>query len=58
MKRVVVTGMGMVSPLGGNLPQSWSALLNNQSGIAEYLNDPVLQNASPYNLSLVKDQHF
>lgn len=32
MKRVVVTGMGMVSPLAANLEQSWSRLLKGESG--------------------------
>ena len=33
-KRVVVTGMGMVSPLGNSLGASWQPLLEGQSGIA------------------------
>ncbi len=33
-RRVVVTGMGMVSPLGNSVEQSWSAIKNSQSGIA------------------------
>ena len=28
MRRVVVTGMGMVSPIGHDLPSSWNALLS------------------------------
>lgn len=34
-KRVVVTGMGMVSPVGHNVADSWSAVLAGQSGAAE-----------------------
>ncbi|MDQ3814544.1 MAG: beta-ketoacyl-[acyl-carrier-protein] synthase family protein, partial [Armatimonadota bacterium] len=34
MERIVITGMGCVSPLGNNVPAFWSALLAGQSGIA------------------------
>lgn len=33
MRRIVVTGMGAVSPLGANVRSSWSRLLAGQSGI-------------------------
>ena len=33
MRRIVVTGMGAVSPLGANVSSSWSRLLAGQSGI-------------------------
>lgn len=33
MRRVVVTGMGMVSPLGLNVQESWGHLLAGRSGI-------------------------
>lgn len=33
-KRVVVTGVGAVTPLGNNLEDSWAAILRGQSGIA------------------------
>ncbi len=32
-RRVVVTGMGMLSPVGNNVESSWKALLEGQSGI-------------------------
>ena len=32
MRRVVVTGLGMVSPLGGNVETSWANLLASKSG--------------------------
>lgn len=35
MKRIVVTGMGVVSPLGCNVEHVWSRLLSGQSGIIE-----------------------
>ena len=33
MRRVVVTGIGMVSPLGGNVEDTWNNLLAGRSGI-------------------------
>jgi hypothetical protein len=33
MRRVVVTGMGMVTPLGPDLNSTWSALLAGRSGV-------------------------
>ena len=33
-RRVVITGLGSVSSLGNNLPETWSALLAGNSGIA------------------------
>lgn len=33
MKRVVITGMGMVSPLGLNVTSSWNNLLAMKSGL-------------------------
>lgn len=33
-RRVVVTGLGTVNPLGLNVPDYWQGLLNGQSGIA------------------------
>ncbi|MBX2807000.1 MAG: beta-ketoacyl-ACP synthase II [Cellvibrionaceae bacterium] len=34
MKRVVVTGMGMISPVGNTVAQTWSAIVNGKSGVA------------------------
>src|SRR3982751_135447 len=33
MRRVVVTGMGMVTPMGRDLESTWSALQEGQSGV-------------------------
>lgn len=55
MRRVVITGHGMVSPVGNSVKESWTNLLNGVSGIRSYLNDPILKNDKPYNLALVKD---
>lgn len=33
MRRVVVTGMGMISPVGGTLEESWKNLIAGKSGI-------------------------
>ncbi|TCU20374.1 beta-ketoacyl-ACP synthase II [Rhizobium sullae] len=41
MRRIVVTGMGAVSPLGANVGISWSRLLAGQSGIRRLGEDVV-----------------
>jgi 3-oxoacyl-[acyl-carrier-protein] synthase II len=33
MRRVVITGMGAVSPLGNDLPSTWKAAVAGESGI-------------------------
>ena len=32
-KRVVVTGMGMISPIGNDVQESWRASLSGESGV-------------------------
>lgn len=32
-RRVVITGLGMISPIGNNVSESWKNLLNGESGI-------------------------
>ena len=34
MKRVVITGMGVVSPLGNDIDTFWDHLLKGKSGIS------------------------
>jgi len=34
MKRVVVTGMGTINPLGNSVPEYWSSLVSGRSGAA------------------------
>ena len=34
MRRVVVTGLGTINPIGNNVNSSWSELLNSKSGIS------------------------
>jgi len=34
MTTIVVTGMGATTPLGGDLPTSWAALLAGESGVS------------------------
>ncbi|PPJ49133.1 beta-ketoacyl-[acyl-carrier-protein] synthase II [Rhizobium sp. KAs_5_22] len=41
MRRIVVTGMGAVSPLGANAQSSWSRLLAGQSGLRRLSDDVV-----------------
>ena len=35
MRRVVVTGIGMCSPLGYGVEHSWSQLIDSKSGIRQ-----------------------
>lgn len=44
MKRVVVTGIGLVTPIGNSVKSSWDALLAGKSGIQAYHNDPIFKN--------------
>ena len=35
MRRVVVTGLGTINPLGNNVDSSWKSLINSKSGISK-----------------------
>jgi beta-ketoacyl-acyl-carrier-protein synthase II len=55
-RRVVVTGLGGVTPLGNDIPSTWQALLGGRSGIGRL----TLFDASRYNIAIageVKDFH-
>lgn len=41
-RRVVITGLGIVSPLGSDLGEFWSALIGGRSGIEPLVNLPAL----------------
>ena len=35
MRRVVITGMGAVTPIGNNVDEFWNGLVTGKNGIAE-----------------------
>ena len=35
MDRVFITGLGAITPLGGNVAATWSAMLAGKSGVAQ-----------------------
>ncbi len=39
MTKVVVTGLGMTTPLGGDVPSTWEAALAGRSGVRTLDND-------------------
>ena len=46
-KKIVVTGIGATSPLGGTAPESWAALLAGESGISTIEHDWVAKHELP-----------
>jgi len=46
-KKIVVTGIGATSPLGGTAPESWTALLAGESGISTIEHDWVAKHELP-----------
>lgn len=42
-KKIVVTGIGATSPLGGTAPESWAALLAGESGVSTLTQDWVAE---------------
>ena len=56
MKRVVITGAGVVTSLGHNLPSTWSNLLDGLSGAQTIPpSDPILHNTLPCTLALIQN---
>ena len=51
MRRVVVTGMGMVSPVGNDVDTSWESALNSKSGVGEI----TLYDASEYRVRIAAE---
>ena len=50
LKRVVVTGLGAITPIGNTAPETWAALLNGVSGAG-----PITQfDASKFSMSRMK----
>ncbi len=47
-KRVVVTGLGAISPLGLNVEDTWSALLERKSGVAPITNFDASENKTKF----------
>lgn len=48
-RRIVVTGLGLISPLGNNLDESWQSLIKGKSGICR-INSP-LADVLPYSVA-------
>ena len=46
LRRVVITGLGMVSPLGLTAQSSWQNLLKGSSGLKSIKDIPECQNSS------------
>ena len=46
-KKIVVTGIGASSPLGGTAPESWASLLAGESGVRSLTHEWVLQYELP-----------
>jgi len=47
-RRVVITGLGVICPLGNNVDQLWQALSNGQSGVVPFTLFPPVENRILY----------
>ena len=60
MRRVVVTGLGMVTPLGSGVDHNWSEITGGKSGISKIENfdvlDCLVEKSSSVEESLIKTQ--
>ncbi|MDH5630443.1 MAG: beta-ketoacyl-ACP synthase II, partial [Gammaproteobacteria bacterium] len=52
MKRVVVTGLGLVTPLGNNVSSTWDAILNGKSGAESISTFPTDDLATTFSASV------
>ena len=50
-KKIVVTGIGASTPLGGTAPESWSALLAGESGTHKLTHEWVEQYELPVGIA-------
>ena len=57
MRRVVITGMGGICPIGNNVAEIWESILNNKCGI-DYIRNNDLQDLPVKILAEVKDFKF
>ena len=55
-KRVVITGMGIISPVGNDIPTFWNNLINGYCGI-DYINDFPTENLPVRIAGKIKDFH-
>ena len=59
MRRVVVTGLGTINPLGNNVNNSWDSLINSKSGLKNIttfdVNEYPCQIAGSINSELISD---
>ncbi len=53
-REVVVTGMGMTTPVGGDVASNWTAILAGQSGIGVIDQDYIKYNLSHHLLKQIE----
>ncbi|GCE14919.1 beta-ketoacyl-[acyl-carrier-protein] synthase family protein [Tengunoibacter tsumagoiensis] len=53
-RRVAITGLGAVTPIGNSAPETWNSLINGRSGVGHITTFP-LQNQPVHIAGLVKD---
>ena len=60
MRRVVVTGLGMVSPIGNTVEESWNNALAGKSGIGviTHLMHPLSAAVLPVKLKILKSKNI
>ncbi|MBW1790603.1 MAG: hypothetical protein JRK53_29070 [Deltaproteobacteria bacterium] len=43
LRKAVITGLGITSPLGGNVAENWAGLKSGETGIGSYAGETVRQ---------------